>query len=118
MMDATKPAGRLASPLTEVLGLDPKRAAFERFAQACPMGRYSVDRDTRPGRQDGYWSSHTQIMWDAWCAAWGCQQASIDRLMLEWCPDEMTPHQMAEWAKAQVAAPGFDEAALDAALKA
>jgi hypothetical protein len=45
-------------------------------------------------------------------------RAAIDRLMLEWCPDEMTPHQMAEWAKAQVAAPGFDEAALDAALAA
>ena len=98
--------------------LGPERAAFEQFAQHCPMGRYSVDRDTRPGREDGYWSSHTQIMWDAWCAAWQCQQASVDRLMLEWCPDEMTPGQMIEWAMAQVNTPGFDDAALDAALKA
>ena len=45
-------------------------------------------------------------------------QARIDALMLEHCPDEMTPEQMAAWANAQVAAPGFDEAALDAALKA
>ena len=89
-------------PVAEV-GLGPKRAAFERFARACPMGQYSVDRDTRPGGQDGYWSSHTQVMWDAWCAAWDCQQASIDRLMLEWCPDEMAPEQMAGWADSQVA---------------
>lgn len=28
-------------------------------------------------------------------------QAKIDELMLEYCPDEMTPEQMAEWAKHQ-----------------
>ena len=56
--------------------------------------------------------------WKFWKAAWDSQQARIDALMLEHCPDEMTPEQMAEWAKHQVAAPGFDEAALNAALKA
>ena len=45
-------------------------------------------------------------------------QTRIDALMLEHCPDEMTHEQMAEWARHQVAAPDFDEAALDAALKA
>jgi hypothetical protein len=40
-----------------------EREAFEAFAQNCPMGRYSVDR-----KGDGYWSSHTQIMWDTWQA--------------------------------------------------
>lgn len=40
-----------------------EREAFEAFAQACPMGRYSVAR-----RGEGYDSSHTQIMWDAWQA--------------------------------------------------
>lgn len=39
------------------------RDEFEEFAQNCPMGRYSVVR-----RGDGYDSSHTQIMWDAWKA--------------------------------------------------
>lgn len=29
------------------------------------------------------------------------KQAEIDRLMLEYCPDEMTPEQKAEWAANQ-----------------
>jgi hypothetical protein len=29
------------------------------------------------------------------------QQAHIDELMLEYCPDEMTPAQIAEWKEAQ-----------------
>lgn len=29
------------------------------------------------------------------------RQAQIDRLMLEYCPDEMTPEQIAEWSKHQ-----------------
>jgi hypothetical protein len=29
------------------------------------------------------------------------QQAKIDRLMLEYCPDEMTDEQLVEWAKHQ-----------------
>ena len=29
------------------------------------------------------------------------KQALIDRLMLEYCPDEMTPEQLTEWAKHQ-----------------
>lgn len=61
---------------------------------------------------------HESNSWVFWKAAWDSQQARIDALMLEHCPDEMTVEQMAEWAKHQVAAPGFDEAALDAALKA
>jgi hypothetical protein len=40
-----------------------EREAFERFARAAPLGSYSVDRKDR-----GYWSSHTQLMWDAWQA--------------------------------------------------
>ena len=31
----------------------------------------------------------------------GSLQARIDALMLEYCPDEMTPEQMAEWARSQ-----------------
>ena len=42
------------------------RAAFERHAQG--LG-YSVDPDTREGREGGYWSSHTQLMWLTWQAA-------------------------------------------------
>ena len=33
------------------------------------------------------------------------KQAQIDRLMIEYCPDEMTDEQTAEWAKHQRAAP-------------
>jgi len=41
-----------------------EREAFEAFAQNCPMGKYSIAR-----RGDGYDSSHTQLMWDAWQAS-------------------------------------------------
>ena len=40
-----------------------ERAAFEAFALNCPMGRFDI---TRKG--EGYWSSHTHLMWDAWQA--------------------------------------------------
>ena len=40
-----------------------EREAFEAFAKNCPMGKYSITR-----RGDGYDSSHTQLMWDAWQA--------------------------------------------------
>jgi len=42
------------------------RAAFERHAKS--LG-YSVDPDTRAGRDGGYWSSHTHLMWETWQAA-------------------------------------------------
>lgn len=32
-------------------------------------------------------------------------QSRIDALMLEHCPDEMTPEQVAEWARNQVVVP-------------
>lgn len=32
---------------------------------------------------------------------WDCQQARIDALMLEHCPDEMSPEQLAEWERHQ-----------------
>ena len=35
------------------------------------------------------------------CWACGAKQAQIDRLMLEYCPDEMTPKQMQEWGNNQ-----------------
>ena len=38
---------------------------------------------------------------DAYYAAWDAQQAKIDRLMLEYCPDEMTEDQKATWARNQ-----------------
>jgi len=48
---------------------------------------------------------HDEAMKDA-----AAKQAQIDRLMLEYCPDEMTPEQMEEWSKHQVPA-------IDAAIK-
>lgn len=44
----------------------------------------------------------------------GALQAKIDLLMLEYCPDEMTPEQMAEWERNQVRASPEQEAALAA----
>lgn len=41
------------------------------------------------------------IPWQAYQAAHNAQQAIIDRLMLEWCPDEMSKEQMAAWESAQ-----------------
>jgi len=35
-------------------------------------------------------------------------QARIDELMLEYCPDEMTPEQLDNWGKHQVLARGND----------
>ena len=43
------------------------------------------------------------------------KQAHIDRLMLEYCPDEMTPLQIEEWNKHQAAVTPEVEAAIDAA---
>ena len=34
-------------------------------------------------------------------AAWDYQQAKIDALMLEYCPEEMTEDQLEEWKKSQ-----------------
>lgn len=34
-------------------------------------------------------------------AAWDMQQATIDRLMLEHCPAEMTPEQFQQWIDRQ-----------------
>lgn len=79
------------------------------------MERYSLDKRA-PGmfkNSVGGWVKHDEAL-----AAIAQLQARIDALMLEHCPDEMTPEQMVAWANAQVAAPGFYEAALDAALKA
>ena len=44
-------------------------------------------------------------------------KAEIDRLMLEYCPEEMTPEQMANWAAHQKPAGPEAEAALDRASR-
>lgn len=38
-------------------------------------------------------------------------QAKIDALMLEYCPDEMTPEQLEGWARHQAPAPPSEERA-------
>lgn len=42
---------------------------------------------------------------DAARLAWDTKQAEIDRMMLEYCPEEMTPEQTAQWAKHQKPVP-------------
>lgn len=44
------------------------------------------------------------------------KQAHIDRLMLEYCPQDMTPLQIEEWKKHQRAATPEEETAINAAL--
>lgn len=41
-------------------------------------------------------------------------QAKIDRLMLEYCPDEMTPEQIAEWGRHQKPVPDAEAAMIRA----
>lgn len=93
-------------------GLDAGRAAFEAWFSEGGKWPAAVRRNG-----DGYMLAAAQSAWNAYKAAWDCQQAEIDRLMLEYCPDELTQSQMAAWVKAQV--PGHDiaPAVFDAALK-
>ena len=73
------------------------RAAFDAWlASLKPEDRYNFDSEGRCFKKvDGH------MMRLAWDAAWNCQQATIDRLMLEHCAEEMTADQMAEWARSQ-----------------
>ncbi len=48
-----------------------------------------------------YECGETDIAWEAYQAAHNAQQAEIDRLMLEHCPNEMSKEQVDEWAKHQ-----------------
>lgn len=48
-------------------------------------------------RLDELWRSKTGLA----KAAWDHQQATIDRLMLEFCPDEMTGEQVQAWEASQ-----------------
>lgn len=45
-------------------------------------------------------------------------QARIDELMFEWCPEEMTPEQIATWEENQVRCSPEEEAAIKRALAA
>lgn len=53
------------------MSIELNRSAFEAFAQSNEFGTYRTDR-----KGDGYDSSHTQLMWMAWCAA--IQQAESE----------------------------------------
>ena len=60
------------------------RAAFERHAER--LG-YSVDPDTREGREGGYWSSHTHLMWETWQAAMAQRSAQpVQETEMRRCP--------------------------------
>jgi hypothetical protein len=43
-------------------------------------------------------------------------EAKVDSLMLEWCPDEMTPEQIEKWGSNQRPCAAEIDAALNAAL--
>jgi hypothetical protein len=51
------------------------------------------------------YTTTTETPWECWQAAFNMQQAEIDRLMLEYCPNEMSAEQVEEWGKHQRHAP-------------
>ena len=55
------------------MSIELNRSAFEAFAQRNEFGTYRTDR-----KGDGYDSSHTQLMWMAWCAAIQQAEAKTD----------------------------------------
>ena len=66
----------------------------------CELKKALASKDT--GDCDRYYENHEthQIIADI-KALIGEKQAEIDRLMLEFCPDEMTPQQVREWEQNQ-----------------
>ena len=56
----------------------PERAAFEALFSECGNWPDAVRRSG-----DGYMLASTQSAWNAYKAAWGCQQSEIDRLRAE-----------------------------------
>jgi hypothetical protein len=95
------------------------RAEFEAMARS----RWPDMSFARTGWGDGYDVPHVYNMWTGYVAraeqdkvATEDAQAEIDRLMLEFCPAEMTGEQIARWEAAQVPASTEDTAAIDAAL--
>lgn len=92
-----------AGPLERVV-----RAHFEKWISAPPF-EHMCDRNSENSAWPGAYKRYeTELAWEAWQAAWGSQQAEIDRLMLEFCPDEMTPEQVAEWAAHQKPEPNAE----------
>lgn len=43
----------------------------------------------------------------------GALQAELDRVMLEFCPNEMTKEQLARWEACQRPADGYDDICFD-----
>lgn len=87
----------LQGSIESTASLEPGRATFEAWCLSLTPG-LDVSRDASGC---AYNNPQTNIQWAAWQAAWDVQQAAIDRLMLEYCPDEMTPEQIAEWGRHQ-----------------
>lgn len=78
----------------------------ESFEKWCQVHMLRVSRvHSRIIRDWQYESEATGIAWEAYQAAYNMQQAEIDRLMLEFCPNEMTSAQKEAWANAQKRAP-------------
>ena len=55
----------------------------------------------KAGDTDFYTEVKTAYAWAGYEEAHKAQQATIDRLMLEYCPNEMTQEQKDEWASHQ-----------------
>lgn len=74
--------------------------AFEEFYNS-----YLNNKDLFKSRvieHDLYLNQQLNIQYAMFRAAFNSQQAIIDRLMLEYCPKEMTQLQMSEWENSQV----------------
>lgn len=57
--------------------------------------------DDMCARYSASYSSYEDLLEEAYNAGAAMKQAEVDRLMLEYCPDEMTPQQLQEWKQNQ-----------------
>lgn len=66
----------LRVPLSDQLGLEPERAAFEAWKRK--HGGHYMSRNNAPGSDlSGYQDAHTQGQWEAWKACWPLARAAI-----------------------------------------
>lgn len=87
--------------------------AFESFLNAKVdsdlRGTPILNRDVIPENMRSY-------VFMGFYAAWESQQANIDNIMLEHCPEEMTPEQTENWSRHQKPVPEEEQKRLNEVL--
>ncbi len=70
-------------------------------ALADQLNMYFVSMNSIPIERATIKTTEWQALYTALMAELDAQQAKIDALMLEFCPEDMTPEQLAEWGRHQ-----------------